>query len=152
MNLSTAIFLVNKAVRPVRVSYDPDIKAHNNPDKLFKTLDESLKKGDMVVVPTNTRHGMTVCKVEEIDFRVNFDTHTQYDWIIGRVDVPAYESIIAQEKQVIDRIGKAEENRKRAELAAALGLAEINLTDLDIINSTAALPAPPTPRGHQKPE
>lgn len=147
MNLSTAIFLVNKAVRPVRVSYDPDVPKHNNPDKLFKTLDESLKVGDMVVVPTNTRHGMTVCKVEEIDFRVNFDSHTEFAWIIGKVDTPAYDAIKEQEKQVIDRIGEAEENRKRAELATALGLATINLTDLDIVNGSAQLPAPPTPRG-----
>lgn len=151
MNLSTAIFLVNKSVRPVRVSYDPDAPKHNNPDKLFKTLDPGLAKGDMVVVPTGTRHGMTVCKVEEIDFRVNFDTQSEYLWVIGRVDVDAYESVKTQEATVVDRIGTAEENRKRAELAAALGLADVNLTDLDIVNGTQRLAAPATPRGEPAP-
>lgn len=151
MNLSTAIFLVNKSVRPVRVSYDPDVPKHNNPDKLFKTLDPDLKKGDMVVVPTGTRHGMTVCKVEEIDFRVNFDTSAEYLWVIGKVDVDAYEAIKGQEATVVDRIGVAEENRKRAELAAALGLADVVLTDLDIVNGTQRLAAPSTVRGDPQP-
>lgn len=148
MNLSVAIFLVNKAVRPVRVSYDPDYPKHNNPDAYFKTLDPSIKVGDKVVVPTTTRHGMTVCKVEDVDFRVNFDSTTDYKWVIGKVDVPAYEDIIAQELKVLDRIGDAEENRKRAELVKALQLEDINLTDLDIVsNGPTAIPAPPTPRG-----
>jgi hypothetical protein len=147
MNLSVAIFLVNKSVRPVRVSYDPDYPKHNNPDAYFKTLDPSIKVGDKVVVPTTTRHGMTVCKVEEVDFRVNFDSTTDYKWVIGKVDVPAYEDIIAQELKVLDRIGDAEENRKRAELVKALQLEDINLTDLDITRGPTAIPAPPTPRG-----
>lgn len=146
MNLTTAIFLVNKSVRPVKVSYDPDNAKNNNPNWLFKTLDPDVKKGDMVVVPTTTRHGMTVCKVEEVDFRVNFDTTTEYHWIIGKVDVPAYESIKAQEETVTDRIAIAEENRKRQELAAAMGLGDINLTDLDIVQGATPLPLS-SPRG-----
>jgi hypothetical protein len=149
MNLSTAIFLVNKSVRAVRVSYDAEPNRHN-PANFFKTFDESLTKGDFVVVPTNTRHGFTVCKVEEIDFVVNFDSHTQYDWIVGKVDKAAYDSIVEQEKTVLDRIAKAEENRKRKELAEALGLASVDLTDLDVVKSNAdLLPAPVNPRGQQ---
>lgn len=151
MNLSSAIFLVNKTVRAVRVSYDPDVPKHNNPNRLFKTLDPDLKKDDMVVVATDTRHGMTVCKVTELDFRVDFDSAIEYQWIIGKVDVVAYESIKSQEATVVDRIGTAEENRKRAELAAALGLEAINLTDLDIVNGTVRIPAPATPRGEPAP-
>lgn len=149
MNLSVAIFLVNKSVRPVRVAYDPDIPKNNNPNTLFKTLDETLKVDDFVVVPTNTRHGMTVCKVTDIGFRVNFDSHDNYGWIIGKVDTPAYEDILKQEATVVDRIGQAEENRKRAELAVALGLQDIDLTDLDVVSGKVRIPAPPTPRGEQ---
>ena len=148
MNLSTAIFLVNKSVRAVRVSYDPDQPRNNNPSKLFKTLDTALAVGDYVVVPTNTRHGFTVCKVEEIDMRVNFDTHDQYDWIVGKVDKTTYDAIIAQEKVVLDRVASAEENRKRKELAEALGLATIDLTDLDVVKSNQELvPHVASPRG-----
>ncbi|MHB8283998.1 MAG: hypothetical protein ACYDD1_04910 [Caulobacteraceae bacterium] len=151
MNLSTAIFLVNKGVHSVRVSYDPDIPKHNNIDKLYKTLDETLKKGDYVVVPTSTRHGFTVCKIEEVDFVVNFDTTIQFEWIVGKVDKDAYDAIVAQEKIVLDRVAKAEENRKRKELAEALGLADVNLTDLDIVKSNIQLAAPATPRGGTAP-
>jgi hypothetical protein len=146
MNLSTAIFLVNKTVRSVKVSYEPDAKG--NPGVLFKTLDLSLKVGDKVVVPTTTRWGMTVCKVEEIDFRVNFDSPQEYLWVIGRVDEPAYDSIKEQEEQVLERVAKAEENRKRAELAKALQLDSIDLQDIDIVsNASVRLPAPASPRG-----
>lgn len=149
MNLTVAIFLVNKDVRPVRVSYDPDNLKHNNPDAYFKTLDPSVKVGDMVVVPTSTRHGFTVCKVEDIDFNVNFDSTTEYKWIAGRVDKEAFDRIKTQEATVTQRIGKAEENRKRKELSEALGLSDVNLTDLDIVNNGAkAIPAPPTVGGN----
>lgn len=148
MNLSTAIFLVNKEVYSVRVSYDPDVPKNNNPDVYFKTLDASVVKDDYVIVPTKTRHGFTVCKVEETRFRVDFDSHREYNWIVGKVDKAAYDSILKQEAIVLDRIGDAEENRKRAELQTALGLATIDLTDLDIVsNASAALPAPSSPRG-----
>lgn len=147
MNLSTAIFLVNKSVRPVRVSYDPDMPKNNNPEKFFKTLDAALAKGDYIVVPTSTRHGFTVCKIEEIDFIVNFDSTIQFDWVVGKVDKEAFDSIVAQERVVLDRVAKAEENRKRKELSEALGLADVNLTDLDIVQGKITLAAPSTPRG-----
>jgi hypothetical protein len=141
MNLTSAIMLVNKEVRPVRVSYDPDVPKHNDPNRLFKTLDPTLKKDDFVVVRTSTRHGFTVCKVTEIDFRVNFDSPQDYDWIVGRVDTAQFDEMVRQEKIVIDRIGDAEENRKRAELSKSLGLDQIGLTDLDIVHGARALPA-----------
>lgn len=144
MNLSTAIFLVNKAVRPVRVEYDPDNSKNNSPDILFKTLDDSIKIDDFVVVPTRTRVGFTVCKVKEIGFRVNFDTTVQYDWIVARVDLDAHKRLVAQEAIVLNRIGDAEENRKRAELSAALQLSDIDLTDLDVV-AAPKLAAPPAP-------
>lgn len=138
--------LVNKDVRPVRVQYDPDVPKHNDPHRLFKTLDANLKVDDMVVVKTSTRHGYTVAKVIEIGFRVNFDSPQDYDWIVGKVDLTSFEEMVKQEKVVIERIGDAEENRKRAELSAALGLAEINLTDLDVVRGNKALPSA-SPRG-----
>lgn len=140
MNLSTAIFLVNKSVRAVRVSYDPDVPKHNNPNKLFKTFDESLKKDDLVVVKTDTRHGFTVGKVTEVGFRVNFDSHIEYEWIVGKVGLEQFDHMVAQEKIVIDRIGDAEENRKREELSKALGLATIDLSDIDVVASKEVLP------------
>jgi hypothetical protein len=147
MNLTAAIMLVNKEVRAVRVSYDPDVPKHNDPNKLFKTLDPDLKKDDFVVVKTNTRHGYTVCKVVEVGFRVNFDSPQDYDWIVAKVDTGAFDAMVQQEQIVIERIGDAEENRKRAELSAALGLDKIDLTDIDVVRTKAEALPNATPRG-----
>ena len=144
MNLSTAVFLVNKSVRSVRVSYEPNIPG--NPCQLFKTLDTSIKSGDIVIVPTDTRHKMTCVKVEAVDFGVDFDSSTEYRWIIGRVDTDAYASILAQEGTVISRVRNAEENRKRAELAAALKMHDIDFAGLDLVSEKPSIPAPASVR------
>lgn len=149
MNLSTAIMLVNDTIRAVRVEYDPETSKNNNPYVKFKTLDRTLAVDDLVVVPTHTRHGFTVAKVAEIGFRVDFNSAEQYGMIAGRVDKAAYDLLIEQEKTVVDRIGKAEENRMRAELVKSMGLGEINFTDLDVVRGSA-LPAPSTPRGQSE--
>lgn len=146
MNLSIAIALVNKSVRPVRVTYDPDLPKNNSTNRLFKTFDTTLTKDDYIIVPTHTRHGFTVVKVEEVDMIINFDGGEQWDWVVGKVDKASYDSIIEQEKIVLSRIGKAEENRKRDELAKALGLADVELTDLDVVKTNAQL-AVSSPRG-----
>lgn len=146
MNLSTAIMLVNKGVRAVRVEYDPDTFKNNNPNVKFKTLDPDLKVDDYVIVPTATRHGFTVGKVKELGFRVDFSSAEQFGWIVGKVDKVGYDNVIAQEKIVVDRIGQAEENRMREELSKSMGLGEIDFTDLDVTRATAA-PQLSTPRG-----
>lgn len=148
MNLSTAIFLVNKSVRAVRVTYDPDQPRNNNPTAFYKTFDDTLTKGDYVIVPTGTRHGFTVARVDEIDLRVNFDSDVTYAWIVGKVDKAAYDHILEQEAKVCDRVAIAEENRKRKELSEALGLAAVDLTDLDVVKSNAQLSIS-SPRGAQ---
>ena len=84
MNYSAAIFLINPAVRAVYGIYDawPD-KTKPMPTKaLFKTLDQSLKVDDLVLVPSGTRHDVTVMKLVEVD--VEFDPETGVDIQIGR--------------------------------------------------------------------
>lgn len=146
MNLSTAIFLVNDSVRAVRVEYDPDLMKNNSPNKLFKTLDPDIKKDDLVIVPTFTRHGYTIAKVTEVGFRVDFNSAEQFSWVGGKFDKLAYDNVLSQEKIVIDRIGEAEENRIRAQLKDSMGLGNINFTDLDVVKGNAA-PALASPRG-----
>jgi hypothetical protein len=117
MNYTTAIFLINKDVRAVLVNYEP-----NAPDKLcmFKTLDKTIKKDDYVVVPTKTRHNMTVSKVVEVDVDVDFDNPTAVDWVVAKVDRSQYEVILSQEGDATKVIKSAEATKKRNELAAAL--------------------------------
>lgn len=117
MNYSTAIFLINKDVRAILVNYEPNL-----PEKLcmFKTLDKTIKKDDFVVVPTHTRHGMTVSKVMEVDVDVDFDNQTLVDWIVTKVDRSQYEVTLSQEGDALAVIKSAEKTKKRNELAAAL--------------------------------
>ena len=60
MNYSTAIFLISDEVRAINVTYERDGDAKRT---LFKTFSKTIKIDDYVVVETNTRHHMTVCKV-----------------------------------------------------------------------------------------
>lgn len=153
MNYSTAIFLVNDKARAVRVSYDPDVPKNNASNKFFKTFlpAEELEKGDYVVVPTNTRHGFTVGKVEEIDFRVRIDSNETFDWIVGKVDKKTYDYLVDQEKKVIDRVADAEENKKRAELKASLGLGSVELTDMQMMLQRPGNPQAASPYGQIAP-
>lgn len=117
MNYSTAIFLINKNVRAVICNYEPD-----SPDKrvVFKTLDQNIREGDYVIVPTKTRHGMTVSKVVETDVDVDFDSAAEVGWIVCQVDQAQYKITMAQEADAIAVIKSAEKTKKRNELAAAL--------------------------------
>jgi hypothetical protein len=117
MNYTTAIFLINKNVRAVLCNYEPDA-----PDKkvMFKTLDPTIKVDDLVIVPTKTRHGMTVSKVVETDVDVDFDSHTPVCWIVTKVDSANHKQTLAQEADAIRIIQSAEKTKKRNELAAAL--------------------------------
>lgn len=132
MNLSAAIMLVDKTVRPVRVEYDPDNKYNNNPMRVFKCIDPSVKVGDLVIVQTHTRHGFTIAKVSEIDFAVDFNSSEQWGWIGGKFDKPGFDDVIKIEEGVQGRVAKAQENKMRKELAEAMGLGEVDFSDVQL--------------------
>lgn len=116
MNYSKAIFLINQSARPVMVVYD-EVNVPGNKKMMFKTLDASIKKDDLVVVPTTTRHNMTVCKVIDTDVDVDYDSPEEILWIVQKVDQESYKTIIEQEQVAISVIRKSETKRKRADLA-----------------------------------
>jgi hypothetical protein len=113
MNYSTAIFLINQHARMVAVCYEPE---KQQPLYHFKTLDASIAVGDLVVVPTDTRHKFTVCKVEAVDVDVDFDSSTQFKWIAGKFDAAAYEKVLGLEELAISQIRLAENRKKRVDL------------------------------------
>lgn len=126
MNYSTAVFLINKNMRAVQAVYEP-----GNPDgwqppgpvvkrTTFKTLDPSIKIGDFVIVPTNTRHGMTVCKIVEVDSDIDFDSAVSVDWIIGKIDRAPFERTLADEGVAIQAMKSAELRKRRDDLRTAL--------------------------------
>lgn len=117
MNYTTAVFLINKHVRAVLGTYEAEDNAKRT---VFKTLDETVQVGDFVVVPTDTRHKMTVCKIVETDVDLDFDSTVPVCWIIGKVDRVAHESVLAQEQVAIQAIKSAELRKKRDDLRQAM--------------------------------
>lgn len=120
MNLSAAVFLINDSVRAISCEYE---KAEDNPKRgyyIFKTMDPTIVKDDLVIVPTHTRHGMTVVKVAEVDVDVDFDSDIQLKWIVGKVAQAPYEATLAAEAEAMKAINSAEKLKKRNELRDAL--------------------------------
>lgn len=120
MNYSTAIFLISDVARAVLVSYETPAQGHEAETTMFKTLDPDIKIDDYVVVATDTRHHMTVCKVIETDIDVDFDMSSEVKWIIGVVNTADADEIKRQEDDAILKIKSAEKRRKRDELRDAL--------------------------------
>lgn len=131
MNYSTAVFLINDKVRVVKVSYELKSDGTPNGHESFKTFDTSIASGDFVVVPTNTRHGMTVCRVED----VNVDTDDYLDfsgemkWIVSKVDRTAYAHCLEMEQEAVRTIKSAEKRKKKDELRKSI-LADLEEKDL----------------------
>lgn len=145
MNYSTAIFLVREDVRAVTVSYEIDKDGKGiRPFTTFKTTDPAVSVGDFVVIPTGTRHDMTVCRVEEVDVEVELNSTTHINWLVGTVDRTAYEAIVEAEDRAIDAIKSAEKRRAREELAAKLLADNPDLQRLGSLDVTPVL-APPQP-------
>lgn len=117
MNYSTALFLINKNLRAVLATYESDDRATK---VMYKTLDPTIKVGDYVIVPTKTRHNMTVVKITDIDVQVDFDSDAQVNLIIGKIDKSNYDILVAQEQQALDTIRSAEAANKRDELKKKL--------------------------------
>lgn len=139
--------LVEERIRPVKVEYDPDNQYNNKGaqhTQFFKCLDPDAKKDDLVIVSTQTRHGMTVAKIVAIgvaDVIVNFDDPAvQWGWVIGPVPQAQYRSILETEKKIVSQVQEANTNKLKSELKAAMGLEKVSFASFD-----AALPAPTAP-------
>lgn len=115
MNKSTIVFVINDDVRAVKACYE-----NGATPTIFKTFDANIKVDDYVVVETDTRWKMTVCKVTEVDVEVDLDSHTHMHWIVQKVDEPAHQAVLKQETDAIEAVNAAEKARKRRELRESL--------------------------------
>lgn len=116
MNFSNVLFLVSDDVRAIRVSYEDAGKNQT----IKKTLDHTITVGDFVVVETNTRWNMTVCKVTAVDVEVDFDSDDQIGWIVAKVDIAAFDAIKEQERRAVELIREAERREKKEGLRVTL--------------------------------
>lgn len=150
-NQSANIFLYNDKVRAVLCNYEPDPPPPGTPAKRdwFKTFDTSLKPGDLVIVPTSTRHGFTVSRVASVDVELDFENLPgEIKWIVGRVDRTDFDKSVQDEGRASNIIRDAEKTKRRKELAAKLlGSAGQELSGLDIVTvPVPALPQPAAPK------
>lgn len=124
MHDSTTVFLINDDVRAVKGRYWPEGQTPSrdraNEIEIFKTFDQTISVGDKVVVETDSRHKMTVVEITEVDYDINFEADKDVRWVIQKVDKPAYDALIEQEREAIATVKSAEKRRKREELKAAL--------------------------------
>lgn len=150
MNYSTAVFLINKDVRAINAAYEVDANGKPTNVSLFKAFDKTIKPGDLVVVPTGTRVGMTVCKVTEVDVDFDIDQTKDIAWVIDVVDQTDYAHTLDIEQQAIAAIKSAELRKKREDLAKNLLADKLpELQSLSIANMAGTtgsdLPPPVTP-------
>jgi len=142
-NYTTAIFLVNSSVT---AHYEPDpVNGPKAKRETFKTFDSSLKKGDIISVPSTTRHQVTTAMVDEVGVSVDLDTTEKVRWVIGKVDLVAFEKVKAQEDALINKMKNAEAHHRQEELRKKLlaSLPADALNGTDLVN--VALPAPEKP-------
>ena len=150
-NYSTVIFLISDKVRLMGVSYEPlgekqakeaaECKTPHGLCYQFKSMDQSIKVGDLVVVPTGTRHNFTICKVQQIDAEPDFQPGVEYKWIAAVFDRQGYDQILAQESEAVTRVRSAKKRRMREELKKdVLADAEAELKALPIYSQEDAPP------------
>jgi hypothetical protein len=147
LNHSTAIFLINKSVRAVVGIYEAQEKPGDKPvpRTTFKTLDPTIKVGDFVLVPTGTRHLMSVNKIVEVDVEVDLESSVQMAWIISVVDKSEYDHVKRMEDNAISQIRSAEKRKKQDDLRAALLKDNPLLETLSLSDMSAPAATPPSP-------
>jgi hypothetical protein len=144
VNYSTAIFLINPKVRAIQAVYEPDTENRKSPRATFKTFDPAVSVGDYILVPTETRHKMTVNKVVEVDVEPDLESAATIHWIIGTVDRAAYEEVLGQEARAIELMKAAEKTHAREELRKKMmaHVDETKLAALQITSMSGDLPEP----------
>ena len=125
-NFSKAILLFNKNIRAIVTIYDlepvPGVQSPKEPPRtIYKTLDPSIKKDDLVIIPTDTRYKMSVVKVVETDVEIDdYESPGEIKWIIDKVDRASFDKSVAMEQQGVEIMRSADKRRKREELQAAI--------------------------------
>ena len=127
MDASKLVFLLREDARLIRAAYEPSTPdmasaAPNTQAKTyaFKTLDPTITAGDFVVVETGTRHGLTICKVTEVDLEPDFDDGISLKWAFFTIPVAEIERIKALELEAIAVAKRAELRKKKEELREAI--------------------------------
>lgn len=118
MHPSKIVFVINDDVKAIRAVYDPG--APNSSCTVFKTLAEDVKVGDIMVVESGAKHGLSICKVEEIDVEPDLESGEAILWAYSVVDTNRIKHMKDAEADAIKTVSAAERARKKAELRATM--------------------------------
>lgn len=137
MNRSTTVFLIDNTVKALKARYEDGGK-----EEIFKTFDDSIKVGDILVVESGTRHGFTTVKVTEIDVTIDIDdSSVNVKWVITKVSLDDHKLILEQEAAAIDKVRVAEFNKKKRDLISNMASPE-DAEALKAISVNPAIAAP----------
>ena len=143
MNYSIAALLLNPdKCRAIMTTYDVDPTDDTKPRvkrELKKSFDPNIKAGDLVIVPTNTRHKFTVVKVVAVDVDWEPDTSEQVDWIVGVVNTDGYLDLQKQEAEMIGLAKESEKTAKRNDLKDKM-FKHVNQDQINSLQITSAGP------------
>lgn len=145
MNYTTAAMLVNDNIRAILATYEVDTEYKPAPRVMYKTLDSTIKVGDLVIVPSSTRHKFTTVKVVEVDVDVDYKSSTKVDWVAEKIDLDQYALIHSEEEKMVEAIKASQKLKAKAELKKdLLDLHADAIGNLEITNmgNPTAIPAP----------
>lgn len=128
-NYSTMIFLINETVIAIKAVYEPlkgeyipgldtqqTDRGTTTPVTTFKTFDKNIKVGDLLLVPSSTRFGVTTVKVVEVGIEVDIESPKNIDWVIGVVDKSDYSEVLAYEAKLHETVKAAEKTDRKNKL------------------------------------
>lgn len=113
MHDSRKVFLLENEPRCITATYEAGDNAATTE---FKTFDQDVAVDDYIIVPTDTRHEMTVCKVRAVGIEPDLESSAEMLWVIGRVDRSSYKATIGSEKDFVAAARSAERSRKKKQL------------------------------------
>lgn len=153
MNKTTAIFLVRKDVRCISVSYDKTTDSRTGKvvpidTKSFKTVDQTIQPKDFVLIPTDSRWGFTVGRVEAVDLHVDFDSNEQMRWVVSKIDTKTFNTMLEAEAKMMDTVADADRKHREMELKSKL-FANVDPSLLE--NFQLSAPTAPAPSGFEQP-
>lgn len=145
-NYSRAILLFNENIRVVNICYEPDTDRVKQTRYPYKTLDQTIQKDDYVVIPTDTRHGFTVVRVDAVDVEVELESGVDLKWIVDKVDMPLYNKVLSEEGKWISTLKASEARKKREDMKKNLTefvkAGEIEALAITHMTSPDTTPAP----------
>ena len=151
MNFSKSILLFNSSIRVIETIYDLDPAPGERKERakrtLYKTLDPSIKKDDLVIIPTGTRYRRSIVKVTGVGIEIDdYESDGELLWIIGKFDEAFYNKCVQMEVDAVEVMRAAEKNKKREELRKSILDANPDLAKMSITNASfAAIEAPIVP-------